>query len=76
MSELHTSDLKAITRIVTNSSVYQKAPFKLADTQRVLGKGSSHRGGQCTIISDIYRPGLLGVELEEHKRQVGFAPFS
>ncbi|KAJ6605398.1 cytochrome P450 [Mycena vulgaris] len=50
ISELHTSDLKAINHIVTNSSVYQKAPSTRANSKRLLGKG------------------ILGVELDEHKR--------
>ncbi|KAJ7025802.1 cytochrome P450 [Mycena alexandri] len=37
--EFHTSDLKAVTHIVTNGSVYQKAPAVLVNSQRLLGKG-------------------------------------
>ncbi|KAJ7118342.1 cytochrome P450 [Mycena epipterygia] len=50
ISELHTSDIKAINHIVTNSSVYQKSPSTLISTRQLLGKG------------------VLGVELDEHKR--------
>ncbi|KAJ6605399.1 cytochrome P450 [Mycena vulgaris] len=50
ISELHTSDLKAINHIVTNSTLYQKAPSTLARLQPLLGRG------------------ILGVELDEHKR--------
>ncbi|KAJ7021225.1 cytochrome P450 [Mycena alexandri] len=39
VSEFHTSDLKAVTHIVTNGSVYQKAPAVLVNSQRLLGKG-------------------------------------
>ncbi|KAJ7473945.1 cytochrome P450 [Mycena latifolia] len=49
MSELHTSDLKAINHIVTNGAVYQRPPFILANS--LSGKG------------------LLGVEMNDHKRQ-------
>ncbi|KAJ7025794.1 cytochrome P450 [Mycena alexandri] len=39
VSELHTSDLKAVTHIVTNGAIYQKAPATLVNSQRLLGKG-------------------------------------
>ncbi|KAJ7177190.1 cytochrome P450 [Mycena filopes] len=39
VSELHASDLKAITHIVTNGSRYQKAPAALVNTRRLFGKG-------------------------------------
>ncbi|KAJ6543029.1 cytochrome P450 [Mycena capillaripes] len=39
ISELHTSDVKAINHIVTNSSVYQKAPSNRAAIRNLLGKG-------------------------------------
>ncbi|KAJ7749184.1 cytochrome P450 [Mycena metata] len=39
VSELHTSDLKAVTHIVTNHSRYQRPPAALVDLQRLLGKG-------------------------------------
>ncbi|KAJ7115351.1 cytochrome P450 [Mycena epipterygia] len=39
ISELHTSDIKALNHIVTNSSVYQRAPTNRANTRRLLGKG-------------------------------------
>ncbi|KAJ6567804.1 cytochrome P450 [Mycena sp. CBHHK59/15] len=37
--ELHTSDIKAINHIVTNSSVYQKAPVSRHSASRLFGKG-------------------------------------
>ncbi|KAJ7691358.1 cytochrome P450 [Mycena rosella] len=39
ISELHTSDLKAINHIVNNSSVYRKAAFTRDSSTRLLGKG-------------------------------------
>ncbi|KAJ7735832.1 cytochrome P450 [Mycena maculata] len=39
ISELHTSDLKAINHIMTNYSVYQKAPFDRANSSRLMGNG-------------------------------------
>ncbi|KAJ7618814.1 hypothetical protein DFH06DRAFT_1362292 [Mycena polygramma] len=39
ISELHTSDVKAINHIVTNSSSYQKAPSARFTAQRLLGRG-------------------------------------
>ncbi|KAJ7485934.1 hypothetical protein FB451DRAFT_1169152 [Mycena latifolia] len=39
ISELHTSDLKAINHIVTNNSVYQKAPSNLDNISRLFDKG-------------------------------------
>ncbi|KAJ7191322.1 cytochrome P450 [Mycena pura] len=39
MSELHTSDLKALNHIVTNSSIYQKAEYNRKNTTRLVGKG-------------------------------------
>ncbi|KAJ7737736.1 cytochrome P450 [Mycena metata] len=39
VSELHSSDLKAVTHIVTNHSRYQRPPAALVDLQRLLGKG-------------------------------------
>ncbi|KAJ7473951.1 cytochrome P450 [Mycena latifolia] len=50
ISELHTSDLKAINHVVTNSTIYQKAPSNRANSRSLMGKG------------------ILGVELDEHKR--------
>ncbi|KAJ6448694.1 cytochrome P450 [Mycena sanguinolenta] len=39
MSELHSSDIKAINHIVTNSSVYQRPPFVRDFLRRFLGSG-------------------------------------
>ncbi|KAJ7926789.1 cytochrome P450, partial [Mycena leptocephala] len=39
ISELHTADIKAINHIVTNGSLYQKAPTNLSNTQRLFGRG-------------------------------------
>ncbi|KAF7364360.1 hypothetical protein MSAN_01096400 [Mycena sanguinolenta] len=39
MSELHTTDLKAINHIVSKPSIYQKAPSLLAATEIMLGRG-------------------------------------
>ncbi|KAJ7861631.1 cytochrome P450, partial [Mycena leptocephala] len=39
ISELHTSDVKAITHIVTNGSLYQKAPTNLSNSQQMFGGG-------------------------------------
>ncbi|KAJ7182320.1 cytochrome P450 [Mycena crocata] len=39
ISELHTSDLKALNHIVTKSTVYQRVPGILHVTRRVLGDG-------------------------------------
>ncbi|KAJ7088434.1 cytochrome P450 [Mycena belliarum] len=50
ISELHTSDLKAINHIISNSTVYQKAISTRVSSTRLLGKG------------------ILGVELDEHRR--------
>ncbi|KAF7375174.1 hypothetical protein MSAN_00404000 [Mycena sanguinolenta] len=50
--ELHTSDTKAISHIVTRPNLYQKSSFNLYASKQFLG------------------PGLLGVELEDHRRQV------
>ncbi|KAJ6555951.1 cytochrome P450 [Mycena capillaripes] len=49
---LHTSDIKALNHIITNSSVYQRPPFINKSREAMLG------------------PGLLTVDLEDHKRQV------
>ncbi|KAJ7480942.1 cytochrome P450 [Mycena latifolia] len=49
-SELYTADIKAVNHIVSNNTIYQKAPFNVENTQRIFGKG------------------ILGVELDEHKR--------
>ncbi|KAJ7108241.1 cytochrome P450 [Mycena epipterygia] len=37
--ELHTSDPKAISHIVTHSTVYQKVPLALVSARRFLGRG-------------------------------------
>ncbi|KAJ7116228.1 cytochrome P450 [Mycena crocata] len=50
ISELHTSDLKAINHIINNNAIYQKAEFTRTSRERFVGKG------------------LLGVEMDEHKR--------
>ncbi|KAJ7657193.1 cytochrome P450 [Mycena polygramma] len=39
ISELHTSDIKAVNHIVTNSSVYQRAPSNRRVVERLLGRG-------------------------------------
>ncbi|KAJ7435163.1 cytochrome P450 [Mycena galericulata] len=39
ISELHSSDIKAVNHIVSNSSIYQKATFNLDSRRRLLGKG-------------------------------------
>ncbi|KAJ7183648.1 cytochrome P450 [Mycena filopes] len=39
VSELHASDLKAVTHIVTNGARYQKAPAALVNSRRLFGKG-------------------------------------
>ncbi|KAJ7473689.1 cytochrome P450 monooxygenase [Mycena galericulata] len=39
ISELHTSDLKAVNHIVNNSSIYRKAPQTRDVTKRLLGGG-------------------------------------
>ncbi|KAJ7762961.1 cytochrome P450 [Mycena metata] len=39
VSELHTSDVKAVAHIVQNSALYQKSPATLVLSQRLLGKG-------------------------------------
>ncbi|KAJ7444444.1 cytochrome P450 [Mycena latifolia] len=39
ISELHSSDIKAVNHIITHSSIYQRVPFNLDDARRVLGKG-------------------------------------
>ncbi|KAJ7606355.1 cytochrome P450, partial [Mycena polygramma] len=38
ISELHTADIKAITHIVTNGSLYQKVPSNRYSNQRLLGR--------------------------------------
>ncbi|KAJ7132532.1 cytochrome P450 [Mycena epipterygia] len=38
-SQLHMSDIKALNHIVTNHSVYQRAPSNLAVVRSLLGKG-------------------------------------
>ncbi|KAJ7120752.1 cytochrome P450 [Mycena crocata] len=38
-TEFHTTDLKALNHIVTNSAVYQRAPFNREAAGRLLGKG-------------------------------------
>ncbi|KAJ7480948.1 cytochrome P450 [Mycena latifolia] len=37
--ELYTSDIKAVNHIVTNSTIYQKAPFIVKNARRTFGKG-------------------------------------
>ncbi|KAJ7087972.1 cytochrome P450, partial [Mycena belliarum] len=37
--ELHTSDIKAVNHIVTNSNVYQRSPVNLEDARQLLGRG-------------------------------------
>ncbi|KAF7345835.1 hypothetical protein MVEN_01605000 [Mycena venus] len=39
ISELHTSDLKAINHVVARPEIYQKAPSMLMDAEILLGKG-------------------------------------
>ncbi|KAJ7144321.1 cytochrome P450 [Mycena epipterygia] len=39
ISQLHTSDIKALNHIVTNNSVYQRAPSNRVATRNLLGKG-------------------------------------
>ncbi|KAJ7087980.1 cytochrome P450 [Mycena belliarum] len=39
VSELHTSDIKALNHIVTNSNVYQRPPVTLEDARQLLGRG-------------------------------------
>ncbi|KAJ6461903.1 cytochrome P450 [Mycena vitilis] len=39
ISELHTADIKAITHVVTNGSLYQKVPAGRYSNQRLLGRG-------------------------------------
>jgi hypothetical protein len=39
-SELHTSDLKALNHIFTNGTLYQKPEPVLANTVRLVGKGT------------------------------------
>ncbi|KAJ7498084.1 cytochrome P450 [Mycena galericulata] len=39
ISELHSSDIKAVNHIVSNSSIYQKATFTRDVGSRLLGKG-------------------------------------
>ncbi|KAJ7638146.1 cytochrome P450 [Mycena rosella] len=39
ISELHTSDIKAINHIVNNSSIYRKAAFSLESANRLMGRG-------------------------------------
>ncbi|KAJ7807570.1 hypothetical protein B0H14DRAFT_2609575 [Mycena olivaceomarginata] len=41
ISELHTSDLKAINHIVARAEIYQKAPSMLIDAEILLGKEKS-----------------------------------
>ncbi|KAJ7120761.1 cytochrome P450 [Mycena crocata] len=38
-TEFHTTDLKALSHIVTNTAVYQRAPFNREAAGRLLGKG-------------------------------------
>ncbi|KAF8190974.1 cytochrome P450 [Mycena galopus ATCC 62051] len=39
LSELHTTDIKAINHVVNRSEIYQKAPTLLAGTELLLGRG-------------------------------------
>ncbi|KAJ7115348.1 cytochrome P450 [Mycena epipterygia] len=39
ISELHTSDIKALNHIVTNSAIYQRAPTNRANSRRLVGNG-------------------------------------
>ncbi|KAF7328728.1 hypothetical protein MVEN_02501400 [Mycena venus] len=39
ISELHTSDIKAINHIISKSAVYQRAPFARANSNRLTGNG-------------------------------------
>ncbi|KAJ7687494.1 cytochrome P450 [Mycena rosella] len=39
VSELHTSDIKAINHIVNNSSIYRKAAFSLESANHLMGRG-------------------------------------
>ncbi|KAJ7087969.1 cytochrome P450 [Mycena belliarum] len=38
-SELHTSDIKAVNHIMTNSNIYQRAPILIKETRRLFGRG-------------------------------------
>ncbi|KAJ7735831.1 cytochrome P450 [Mycena maculata] len=49
ISELHSSDIKAVNHIITNSSIYQKAPFTRTNTKRLFG------GGILTLELDEHR---------------------
>ncbi|KAJ7233676.1 cytochrome P450 [Mycena rebaudengoi] len=39
VSELHTSDLKAINHILTNGTIYRRVPFRRDHMKRILGNG-------------------------------------
>ncbi|KAJ7067692.1 cytochrome P450 [Mycena belliarum] len=39
VSELHTSDIKAVNHIITNSNIYRRAPYTIEDTKRLMGRG-------------------------------------
>ncbi|KAJ7138856.1 cytochrome P450 [Mycena filopes] len=39
VSEIYVSDLKAVTHIVNNATLYQKAPTTIVNTRRMFGKG-------------------------------------
>ncbi|KAJ7622096.1 cytochrome P450 [Roridomyces roridus] len=39
ISELHTSDIKAITHVMTNSAIYGKAPFAMENSRQLMGDG-------------------------------------
>ncbi|KAJ7088755.1 cytochrome P450 [Mycena belliarum] len=38
-TELHSSDIKAVNHIMSNTTIYQRAPFAMASSRRLLGRG-------------------------------------
>ncbi|KAF7361544.1 hypothetical protein MSAN_01188000 [Mycena sanguinolenta] len=65
ISELHTSDIKAIQHIISNSAVYRRAPFARARSALLTGNGilsvdlDNHKRFRRIVASSIHRP-LLG----------------
>ncbi|KAJ7452640.1 cytochrome P450 [Mycena latifolia] len=49
MSEFHTSDVKALNHIMTNSAIYQRAPFSIENSRLLLGHGI------LTVVQDEHK---------------------
>jgi hypothetical protein len=67
--ELYTSDIKAISHITSNATIYKKGPVSIRLLTVLFGKGEASTVPAARLLT--LSAGILSVEDDEHRKQAG-----